>query len=118
MSSLTGSVSLTAIRTPWSLRPLTQTTTSLRLIFGFQLEVASSRGWGAKIKEKIANILTASTFDHHMISLNCIDRGLAEEGELPGGLRVRRRAGHLFQRLQKAPHSNLRLTNAPFDHIS
>jgi len=50
--------------------------------------------------------------------MNCIDRGLAQEGELPGGLRVRRRASALFQRLQKAPHSNLRLTNAPFDHIS
>lgn len=50
--------------------------------------------------------------------MKCIDRGLAQGGELPGGLRVRRRAGALFERLKKAPHTNSRLTSAPFDHIS
>ena len=35
--------------------------------------------------------------------LACIERGLAREGELPGGLAVRRRAPELWQRLQTAP---------------
>ena len=29
----------------------------------------------------------------------CIDRGLKRQGELPGGLRVKRRAGKLFEQL-------------------
>lgn len=50
--------------------------------------------------------------------MKCIDRGLAQEGELPGGLRVRRRASALFERLRKAPLRNSRFASAPFDHIS
>lgn len=52
------------------------------------------------------------------VMMKCIDRGLAQRGELPGGLRVRRRANALFDRLQKLPLSNSRLTSQPFDHIS
>jgi L-serine dehydratase len=79
----------------------------------------------------IANIAMANeiarrgkerTFDEidHTIDtmMKCIDRGLAQGGELPGGLRVRRRAGALFQRLKKLPLSNSRLTSEPFDYIS
>ena len=36
----------------------------------------------------------------------CIDRGLAQEGELPGGLRVRRRAHALHEALERERHSN------------
>ena len=37
---------------------------------------------------------------------SCIDRGLTREGELPGGLRVKRRAGALFQQLCDEQGSN------------
>ncbi|MEO1989447.1 MAG: L-serine ammonia-lyase [Martelella sp.] len=36
----------------------------------------------------------------------CIDRGLRGEGELPGGLRVKRRAGKLHEKLSQARLSN------------
>lgn len=52
------------------------------------------------------------------VMMKCIDRGLSQKGELPGGLRVRRRASALFKRLQESPLSNSRLTSRPFDHIS
>jgi L-serine dehydratase len=52
------------------------------------------------------------------VMMKCIDRGLAQGGELPGGLRVRRRAGALFERIQKVPLSNSRFTSQPFDQIS
>jgi len=35
--------------------------------------------------------------------LACIDRGLQQEGQLPGGLQVRRRAPELWRKLQAAP---------------
>lgn len=38
----------------------------------------------------------------------CIDRGLVQEGILPGGLKVRRRAPSLWQGLQANPQSNER----------
>ncbi|HXI88107.1 MAG TPA: L-serine ammonia-lyase [Parvularculaceae bacterium] len=38
----------------------------------------------------------------------CIERGLKTEGELPGGLHVRRRAPALFRKLQDAPLANER----------
>ncbi|MET4359197.1 iron-sulfur-dependent L-serine dehydratase single chain form [Bradyrhizobium sp. RT9b] len=50
--------------------------------------------------------------------MNCIDRGLSQSGELPGGLRVQRRAGALFARIQKMRASNRPLASQPFDHIS
>ena len=37
---------------------------------------------------------------------NCIDRGLARQGELPGGLRVKRRAGGLYEQLCEEKGSN------------
>lgn len=37
---------------------------------------------------------------------NCIERGLLQEGELPGGLRVRRRAGRIYQQLVGERGSN------------
>jgi L-serine dehydratase len=52
------------------------------------------------------------------VMMKCIDRGLAQTGELPGGLRVRRRASALFERLKKQPLSNSVVTSQPFDYIS
>jgi L-serine dehydratase len=37
---------------------------------------------------------------------DCVERGLRQHGELPGGLKVRRRAPGLFQRLQARAHAN------------
>jgi L-serine dehydratase len=52
------------------------------------------------------------------VMMKCIDRGLEQKGELPGGLRVRRRASALFERLKKVPLSNSASTSQPFDYIS
>ena len=48
----------------------------------------------------------------------CIDRGLAAEGELPGGLRVRRRARALLARHEANQLSNVRHAHEIMDRIS
>jgi L-serine dehydratase len=48
----------------------------------------------------------------------CIDRGLAGEGELPGGLRVRRRARALAARLAERRARNLPWPTEASDHAS
>jgi L-serine dehydratase len=48
----------------------------------------------------------------------CIDRGLAADGELPGGLKVRRRARVLAGRLADARRRNLRVPTEATDHAS
>jgi len=52
------------------------------------------------------------------VMMNCIDRGLARKGELPGGLRVKRRANDLFLRLQASRLANTQPASEPFDYIS
>ena len=42
------------------------------------------------------------------VMLGCIQRGLAREGVLPGGLKVRRRAPEIWKKLQASPQSNER----------
>lgn len=42
------------------------------------------------------------------VMMACIDRGLTRKGELPGGLKVRRRAPDIWQKLQEGPPSNER----------
>jgi L-serine dehydratase len=42
------------------------------------------------------------------VMLACIERGLAHEGILPGGLKVRRRAPEIWAKLQASPQSNER----------
>ena len=42
------------------------------------------------------------------VMMACIDRGLIRKGELPGGLKVRRRAPDIWQKLQDSPPSNER----------
>jgi L-serine dehydratase len=49
---------------------------------------------------------------------SCIDRGLAGQGELPGGLKVRRRAATLAERLSQARARNIRRPNEASDHAS
>jgi L-serine dehydratase len=48
----------------------------------------------------------------------CIDRGMSIEGELPGGLKVKRRAKALFDRLQNGRRQNLRSPHEMMDWVS
>ena len=48
----------------------------------------------------------------------CIDRGFAQEGELPGGLRVRRRARALYQSLTEQRFSNRQLPHVANEWLS
>ncbi|HKX10394.1 MAG TPA: L-serine ammonia-lyase [Stellaceae bacterium] len=48
----------------------------------------------------------------------CIDRGLAVEGELPGGLRVKRRAKLIFRQLEQERGSNRAQPHAASDWLS
>ncbi|APZ50756.1 L-serine ammonia-lyase [Salipiger abyssi] len=48
----------------------------------------------------------------------CIDRGFAREGELPGGLRVRRRARALYQSLTEQRFSNRQLPHVANEWLS
>ncbi|WP_419953179.1 L-serine ammonia-lyase [Methylobacterium sp.] len=48
----------------------------------------------------------------------CIDRGLRQTGELPGGLKVRRRAKKLFEDLEANRHLNARPAHEIMDWIS
>lgn len=50
--------------------------------------------------------------------LACIARGLRMEGELPGGLKVRRRARRLHEALEAARHTNSRPAHEIMDWIS
>lgn len=52
------------------------------------------------------------------VMMACIDRGLSQDGELPGGLRVKRRAKGLFEKLNEAKMSNVRSSSEAFDYVS
>jgi len=47
----------------------------------------------------------------------CIDRGLRTDGELPGGLRVRRRATSLLARIDNEARANVAMPHAPMDRV-
>jgi len=48
----------------------------------------------------------------------CIDRGLAVDGELPGGLRVKRRAKGIYEKLKANASLNLRAAHEIMDFVS
>jgi len=50
--------------------------------------------------------------------MDCIDRGMAAEGELPGRLRVKRRAAGLKARLEADRFRNVRNPHEVMDHVS
>ena len=52
------------------------------------------------------------------VMMRCIDRGLAVEGELPGGLRVKRRAKAIHDRLKASEGLNTRYSHEVMDHVS
>ena len=50
--------------------------------------------------------------------LACITRGLSQDGELPGGLKVKRRAKGLFEKLEAETIKNSRMPNWHMDYVS
>ena len=65
----------------------------------------------------------ASAVEAHLAAvtaamMDCIDRGIAAEGVLPGRLRVKRRAGALRARLEADRYRNLRTPHEVMDHVS
>jgi L-serine dehydratase len=52
------------------------------------------------------------------VMMACIDRGMVTEGELPGGLHVRRRAPALHRKLMATSGSNNRLQHEVMDWVS
>jgi L-serine dehydratase len=50
--------------------------------------------------------------------LACITRGLSQDGLLPGGLKVRRRAKGLYEKVEMETLKNSRLPNGYMDHVS
>ena len=48
----------------------------------------------------------------------CLDRGLAREGELPGGLQVKRRAAAIHRKLEEGRMRNARAAHVPMDYLS
>ena len=52
------------------------------------------------------------------VMMTCIDRGLETEGELPGGLRVKRRAKAIRDRLARNEGLNARFSHEVMDHVS
>jgi L-serine dehydratase len=52
------------------------------------------------------------------VMMDCIDRGIAGEGELPGGLKVRRRARTLLARMEAAGQRNDPLPHTLLDRVS
>ena len=63
-----------------------------------------------ELDRKLDDIWTAMT--------NCIDRGLATEGELPGGLQVKRRAGEIHRKLEAERGLNIAPPHVINDWIS
>lgn len=52
------------------------------------------------------------------VMMECIDRGLSQAGDLPGGLRVKRRAAALYERLKEGRTRNVLGSSQPFEYIS
>ncbi len=49
--------------------------------------------------------------------ISCIDRGLAADGELPGGLQVKRRARNLYRQLVEEGRINIRAPNEAMEFV-
>ena len=75
----------------------------------WEIALANEKAWSseAEIRERLSQI--------HQTMEACIDRGLRTEGILPGGLKVRRRAPRLFQKLSKQSTSD---PLAPMDWVT
>ncbi|MBH0237433.1 L-serine ammonia-lyase [Methylobrevis albus] len=85
------------------------------------------RDSGLKIAEMVlANELTLRAGDvveTHLARVAetmmfCIDRGLATDGELPGGLFVKRRARRIYEKVVAGRGMNLKRAHEPMDYVS
>jgi L-serine dehydratase len=91
---------------------------------GEMLAMARSSGLSiAEMKRRNETAAGVAELDARLMAIwevmeSCMNRGLAAEGILPGGLRVRRRAGALFARLQAESGSNLTAPHVVNDWIS
>src|SRR5947209_6870887 len=64
----------------------------------------------AAVEQKLDAILAAM--------FACLERGLARDGQLPGGLKVQRRAKGIFDRLKQAAGRNARAAHEIMDFVS
>ena len=69
-----------------------------------------ARAPAAQVEQHVARVIATM--------MESIDRGIAATGTLPGGLRVRRRAGAIRARLEGNRHRNLRQPHEVMDHVS
>ncbi len=67
------------------------------------LMMANEQTW--RSRDKICQGLTAIRQTMH----NCMERGYRQQGVLPGGLKVERRAPQLYRELRRQPHNEDRL---------
>ena len=65
---------------------------------------------GAEVEAHVDQVLA--------VMMRCIDRGLSTDGELPGGLRVKRRAKAIHERLRASEGLNARFSHEVMDHVS
>jgi L-serine dehydratase len=75
----------------------------------WEIALENEKAWRpeSEIRERLSQI--------HLAMEACIDRGLRTEGILPGGLKVRRRAPRLFQKLSGHPSAD---PLAPMDWVN
>lgn len=75
----------------------------------WEIALENEKAWRpeSEIRERLSQI--------HLTMEACIDRGLRTEGILPGGLKVRRRAPRLFQKLSGRPSAD---PLAPMDWVN
>jgi len=74
------------------------------------MENETSRLSREAVEEKLDRIIE--------VMMSCIDRGMVTDGNLPGGLEVRRRAPSLHRRLKEAAGSNNQAQHAIMDWVS
>lgn len=67
-----------------------------------QVMLANERSWQSEEKTK------AGLMHIWQVMKACVDKGIKEEGYLPGGLNVKRRANNLYKQLISRPEANLK----------
>ena len=77
-----------------------------------QMVLANERSWrpAAEVGAHVKRVRDAM--------LACVARGLAREGELPGGLQVKRRAHAIHRKLEEGRMRNARAAHEPMDFLS
>ncbi|PIT01986.1 serine dehydratase [Bradyrhizobium nitroreducens] len=102
--------------TPWPY-PFGNASAMLRMARESGLSIADMK------RANEAHLRTQEQVDRGLVHLwsvmnGCIERGLSQEGELPGGLRVRRRAAGIHQQLMAERQANRSQPHAAADWLS